>query len=302
MTSSWPSLWTAMVTPFTAEGDLDANKAADLAAWLVDQGSEGLVLAGTTGESPTLSDAERYALWRAVADAVGSRVPIFMGTGHNSTRQAVAWSRDAASWGVDGVMVVTPYYNKPPQAGLAAHFAAVAAAVPCPVMLYNVPGRTGVHLAVDTTRALMRAWPQIRLVKEASGRLDVIADLARDLPDGAAVLTGEDAQVVPALASGAAGVVSVMSHVAGPAMRRMLRAWRDGDVRAALRWHLELEPLARELFRISSPLPVKWALARIGHPVGPCRLPLQAPADMDWRPLEAALQAAGVLPDVEAAG
>jgi len=291
-----------MVTPFSAEGEVDARKAAELAAWLVAQGSEGLVLAGTTGESPTLTDAERYALWRAVADAVGGQVPIFMGTGHNNTRQAVAWSRDAAAWGVDGVMVVTPYYNKPPQAGLAAHFAAVAAAVSCPVMLYNVPGRTGVHLAVDTTRQLMRAWPQIRLVKDASGRLDVIADLAREMPEGGAVLTGEDAQVVPALAAGAVGVVSVMSHVAGPAMRRMLAAWQRGDVAGALRWHLQLLPLAREVFRISSPLPVKWALARIGHPVGPCRLPLLAPNDMDWGPLEAALQTAGVLPDVEAVG
>jgi 4-hydroxy-tetrahydrodipicolinate synthase len=292
--SAWPSVWTAMATPFDEQGELDCAGAARLAEWLLDHGTEGLVLAGTTGESPTLTPAERRDLWRAVRAAVGRRAPIFVGTGHNDTRQAVQLSRDAEAWGVDGIMVVTPYYNRPTQVGLSAHFSAVADAVRCPIMIYNVPSRTGVHVEAGVTLDLMRHWPHVRLVKDASGRLDVLTDLAAGLPPDAAVLTGEDALVLPALSVGARGVVSVMAHVAGRPLADLVAAHHAGRSTEALAWHQRLAPLARELFSLPSPLPLKWALRRLGLPAGHCRLPLMEPAGHDWRPLELALARAGV--------
>jgi len=286
-------LFTAMVTPFTATGALDVGQAARLADWLGRHGTEGLVLAGTTGEGPTLSLDERHALLDHVRQAVPD-LPTFLGTGHNSTATTVEWTQLAEAWGADGVMVVTPYYNKPPQSGLYAHFHAVAASTALPVMLYDVPGRTGVHLHPDTTLALMVDHPNIWAIKEASGSVEDLAVLARNAPVGHRVFTGEDHLLLSALEVGAYGVVSVASHVAGPELATLIQATLAGRAEEASALAQRIAPVISELFAVTNPIPVKWALNHLGLAVGPTRLPLLPGADEDMTRLAAALQAAGL--------
>jgi 4-hydroxy-tetrahydrodipicolinate synthase len=292
------TLFTAMVTPFEADGGLDAAGAAHLARTLWAGGSDGLVLAGTTGEGPTLSLDERHRLLDAVREAVPD-CPIFMGTGHNSTATAVEWTRLAEQWGADGVMVVTPYYNKPPQAGLRAHFAAVADATSLPIMLYNVPSRTGVHLEPGTAVRLMADHANVWAVKEASGLVQHAAELVAHAPAGRRVYTGEDALLLPSLQVGAQGVVSVMSHVAAPVMRALIDSARGGRLPEAVRLADRLAAVAKALFLQANPIPLKWALGRLGLPGGPTRLPLVPARDAEMAPLWAALVSAGLAPSAD---
>lgn len=273
----WPSIMTAMVTPFAEDGSLSETAAAVLAEWLVTQGSEGLVVAGTTGESPTLSDSEREQLFAAVRHGAGSAA-VWMGTGSNDTREAVRRARQAETWGADGLLVVTPYYNKPPQEGLFRHFAAIAEAVSVPIMIYNVPQRTGVSIEANTIARLARSFSNIRAVKEASGTIDGIQHVLTACPD-LYVYSGDDALFYPALTVGAHGVVSVASHVVGPEMARMLAAYKGGRVAEARAEHFRLLPVMRDLFSWPNPIPVKWALNHLGLPAGPVRLPLVYPED-----------------------
>jgi 4-hydroxy-tetrahydrodipicolinate synthase len=284
--SEWPALFVAMVTPFQADGSLDAAGAAELANLLVTESGSALVVAGTTGEGPTLSPSERRELYRAVRAGVGRRTPVFMSTGHHDTRQAVELSREAELFGADGIMVVAPYYNKPPQAGLEAHFDAVLRAVRCPVMLYNVPGRTGVSVEPETVLRLFRRWPHLKLVKEASGRVDPIERLAAEAPPGRTILTGDDPLLLPALAVGASGVVSVAGNVVGPVMAALMDAYVEGRVREARERFWQFGRFCRELFSVTNPIGVKHALNLLGRPAGPLRLPLVEPKDHDWRALE----------------
>ncbi len=269
---------TALVTPFDAAGEVDLDLAARLADHLMRQGSDGLVICGTTGESPTLSWQEQKNLFRAVQGAVGGRGPLLAGTGSNCTAEAVEASREAAALGADGVLVVVPYYNKPPQEGLAAHFRAVADAAPeLPLMLYNIPGRTGCSLAAETTAQLLdRA--NIVAYKAASGSTEEVSQLRLLCGDRLALYSGDDALTLPMLAVGAVGVVSVASHLAGSEISAMVRAFFDGDLAGALRLHERLLPLCRALFCTTNPIPVKAALELAGWPVGAPRLPL-LPAD-----------------------
>lgn len=267
-------LFTAMVTPFRSDLSLDLTATKALASMLAEDGSEGLVVAGSTGESATLDDDEKLAMFTAVLEAVGDRVLVFANTGSNDTARSVALSRRAAALGVHGLMAVVPYYNRPSQAGMHAHFSAIAEATDLPLMLYNVPPRTGSNLLPETAARLAAEHPTIQSVKEAAGSLDQAAELCRLLPPGTAVYSGDDSLTLPMLSVGAAGVVSVASHLVGRRIRQMILAALAGDQAGALAIHRQLLPLFRGLFLAPNPSPVKAALNLTGHPVGPCRLPL----------------------------
>jgi 4-hydroxy-tetrahydrodipicolinate synthase len=268
---------TAMVTPFHEDGGLDLEGAARLARWLVGHGSDGLVLAGTTGEGPTLSDDEKVELWAAVRAAVD--VPLLAGSGSNDTRHTVGLSRRAAETGVDGLLVVSPYYNRPPQAGLVGHMRAVAESVELPIVMYDVPGRTGRALSVDTVVELATEVPNIVGIKDARGvPADTAAIVAR-APESFDVYSGDDGLTLPLLAVGACGVVGVATHWAGPLFGEVIAAFDKGDVVAAR------EVNARLLESVAFQATEQWQhatgaktlLAELGLPSGPSRLPL-APA------------------------
>ncbi|MEB3172828.1 MAG: 4-hydroxy-tetrahydrodipicolinate synthase [Cyanobacteriota bacterium] len=265
---------TAMVTPFTADGAVDHGLAARLADHLVGSGSDGLVICGTTGESPTLSWAEQHRMIAAVQEAVAGRARIIAGSGSNCTAEAIEATREAAALGVDGALVVVPYYNRPPQEGLEAHFRAVAGSAPeLPLMLYNIPGRTGCSLAPETTARLLDC-ANVVSYKAASGSTEEVSALRQHCGDRLAIYSGDDALTLPMLAVGAVGVVSVASHLAGPEISAMVRAFLDGDLAQALALHEQLLPLCKALFGATNPIPVKAALELSGWPVGAPRLPL----------------------------
>jgi 4-hydroxy-tetrahydrodipicolinate synthase len=281
-----------MVTPFDAAGAVDLEVAARLARALVASGSDGVVVNGTTGESPTLTHEERVALLRAVRRALPDHA-VVMGTGSNSTAATVEATREAADEGADAALVVTPYYNKPPQEGLIAHYTAVADAG-LPIVLYNIPGRTAVGLTVETTLTLA-LHPRICGTKEAAGDADQVARIVAGAPPGFRVWSGDDGLTLPFMSVGAHGVVSVVSHVCGAAMRRMIDAHVAGDAAAAAALHARLLPIFRGLFVASNPIPVKAALQHIGVEVGTLRLPL-VPLDPAHRTaLGAMLDACGDL-------
>ena len=265
---------TAMITPFSAVGSVDLPMAAKLASHLVDHGSDGLVICGTTGESPTLSWDEQHQLFSAVKAAVGDRAKVLAGTGSNCTAEAVEAIGEAAALGADGALVVVPYYNKPPQEGLEAHFRAVAQAAPqTPLMLYNIPGRTGCSLNPETAARLMDL-PNVVSFKAASGTTEEVSALRAVCGERLAIYSGDDALTLPMMAVGAVGVVSVASHVAGDQIQRMVQAFLAGDFRAALAEHEQLLPLCKALFCTTNPIPVKAALELSGWSVGAPRLPL----------------------------
>ena len=282
---------TAMVTPFAADGSVELDLAARLAEHLVGHGSDGLVLCGTTGESPTLSWEEQHRLFRAVREAVGDRAFLLAGSGSNCTAEAVEATAASAALGADGALVVVPYYNRPPQEGLEAHFRAIAAAAPeLPLMLYNIPGRTGCSLQPETTARLLDL-PNVISYKAASGTPEEVSQLRALCSDRLAVYSGDDSLTLPMLAVGAVGVVSVASHLAGPQIQAMVGAFLSGDTGTALTLHEQLLPLCKGLFCTTSPIPVKAALELEGWPVGPPRLPLIA-ADHDVRQRLSAILAA----------
>jgi 4-hydroxy-tetrahydrodipicolinate synthase len=265
-------LVSAMVTPFTADGSLDAAGAARLATWLVDeQGHDALVISGTGGESPTTTDAEKEALLRVVVEAVGDRARIVAGVGTNNTAHTVELARAAEKAGAHGLLVVTPYYNKPPQAGLIRHFTSVADAVGLPVMLYDIPHRSGVPISTETLVRLAE-HPRIVAVKDAKGDLAGSADVLRrtDL----AYYSGEDAATLPLLSIGAVGVVGTSTHFIGPQTRAMIEAYERGDTAGALALHRQLLPLFTGIFRTQGTILVKAGLRALGLPAGPVRSPL----------------------------
>lgn len=265
---------TAMITPFDAEGQVNYAVAEKLADYLVNHGSDALVICGTTGESPVLSWDEEYELFRVVKQAVGDRAPIIAGTGSNSTAEAVTHTQKAAQLGLAGSLQVVPYYNKPPQEGLYQHFRAIAAASPdLPLILYNIPGRTGQNLQPETVVRLAEI-PNIVAIKEASGNLDQVSQIRRLTPPEFALYSGDDSLTLPLLAVGGQGVISVASHVAGPLIQQMVQAFQAGEVSTASELHLRLFPLFKALFTMTNPIPVKAALRLRGWAVGAPRLPL----------------------------
>ena len=271
-------LATAMVTPFDISGAVDHQKAWDLARHLTDHGTETLVVAGTTGESPTLDDIEKVALFKTVVDAVsGKKTKVIAGTGTYDTAHSVKMTDEAARLGADAVLAVTPYYNRPSQDGLVTHFTAIAD-VGVPVMLYNIPGRTGRLIEIDTL-ARLADHPNIVAVKDAVESVDFTSTTVGQIP-GFPVYSGQDSLTLPMMAVGAVGVVSVISHLAGPRVKAMVKAARDGNHDEARRLHHELLPLCHACFLEPNPAPVKGALSRFWEPVGEVRLPL-VPASED---------------------
>ena len=265
---------TAMVTPFDASGAVDLELAARLARHLVDQGSDGLLVCGTTGESPTLSWQEQLQLLETVRAAGGTNAHGLAGPGVISTAEAVEATQAAAAAGADGALVVVPYYNKPPQEGLEAHFRAIAQAAPSlPLMLYNIPGRTGCNITPATVARLMDC-PNVVSFKAASGTTEEVTALRLACGPKLAIYSGDDGLPLPMLAVGAVGVVSVASHVVGPQIRAMIEAYLGGDAAAALAHHETLIPLFKDLFVTTNPIPVKAALELNGWSVGAPRPPL----------------------------
>ena len=282
---------TAMVTPFTADGELDLDRAATLADTLVAQGNDGLVVSGTTGEAPTTSDEEKSTLLRAVVDAVGHRAHVLAGVGTNDTRHTVELARAAEKAGASGLLVVSPYYSRPPQAGLQAHVERVASSTALPVMLYDIPGRTAVPFAPATLEALAQ-HPQVVAVKDAKDDLGATSWLVRET--GLAVYSGTDQLNLPLLAIGGVGMVSVVSHVVTPQLVEMVQAFDAGDVARARELHLRLQPVYRGMFRTQGVILAKAALALQGTPVGPVRLPLVDATEQERAVLAQDLSAAGV--------
>ena len=280
-------LATAMITPFTSSGEVDHESAWRLARHLSDQGSDTLVVTGTTGESPTMTDDEKVALYRTVAEAVKEKDTLVVaGTGSNDTNHSIQLSRRAAETGVDGFLAVAPYYNKPSQAGLIAHFSAIAD-VGLPVMVYNIPGRTSVLIEVDTLVAL-GVHPNIVAVKDAVLDLEVTSETVERVP-GLPVYSGQDTFTLPMLAVGAVGVVSVVSHLAGRVIKTMIEATQRGDWDEARRLHYQLLPLCQACFLETNPAPVKAAMNAFWEPVGDVRLPLVAASEDTLSSVEKAL-------------
>lgn len=265
---------TAMVTPFDERGDLDLDAAVELANWLVENGSDGLVLAGTTGESPTLTESEELVLFRTVRDAVS--VPVVAGAGSNSTASAVDQTRRATDTGVDAILSVAPYYNRPSQAGLEAHFRAVAAATDLPVFVYDIPGRTGRKISSETILRLAHDVPNIVGLKDAAADPAATAEVIAAAPSGFEVYSGDDPLTLPLLAVGAVGVISVASHWVGRQMGEMIDAFTKGDVDAARRLNASL--LASYAYETGddapNPIPTKTLLRVLGLKVGDCRPPM----------------------------
>ncbi len=278
---------TAMVTPFAADGSLDTGQAARLARYLVDRGSDGLVITGTTGESPTLSVDEKIRLYETVAEAVGNRAMVVAGAGTYDTAGSVKLSRRAARAGCGGVMAVTPYYNKPTQDGLVAHFEAVADATELPLLVYNIPSRSARLIEVGTL-ARLSEHPNIVATKDAVMDLDFTSHTVAAAPS-LAVYSGQDSYTLPMMSVGAVGVVSVISHLAGPTVAEMVHAAAGGDYRRAGALHHALMPLCVACFVETNPGPVKAALEESWDTVGGLRLPLVAPSEKTQRQVREAL-------------
>jgi 4-hydroxy-tetrahydrodipicolinate synthase len=290
--SPFGQVLTAMITPFTETGQVDYEKVWRLARHLTDHGSDGLVVTGTTGESPTLAADEKIAIYRTVVESVTGRdVRVIAGTGTYDTAESVHLSKRAADAGVHGLLAVTPYYSRPSQEGLVAHFTAIADATDLPVMLYNIPGRTARRIDVETLKKLSD-HPRIRAVKDAVMDIDFTSQTCHEVPD-LAVYSGQDSYTWPMMAVGAIGVVSVISHLAGDAVAAMVRAAAAGDTARARNLHHQLLPLAFACFVEPNPAPVKAALNSLWEPVGVPRLPLLAASESTVAAVKEALGAVG---------
>lgn len=291
---SFGRVLTAMVTPFTPDLKVDYDRAAQLARKLVDSGSDGIVVAGTTGESPTLTKEEKVNLFRVVMEAVGKEAAVVAGTGGNATQPSIELTREAEKVGVHGVMAVVPYYNKPPQDGLITHFKAIAAATSLPVILYNIPGRTGINMTPETVEKLAGV-ENIVAIKEASGSLDQVTDIRRRTPPSFKIYSGDDSLTLPILAVGGEGIISVASHVVGRRLKDMVEAYVAGQVAKAAEINAELFPLFKALFVTTNPIPVKLALRLTGFDVGGLRPPLVEAGEREAAIVRQALSSLGLV-------
>ncbi|MFJ8256792.1 4-hydroxy-tetrahydrodipicolinate synthase [Peribacillus asahii] len=264
---------TAMVTPFDIKGNVDFQKTTTLVNYLLNNGTDALVLSGTTGESPTLSSEEKIALLRHVVKVAEKRVPIIIGTGSNNTYASIELTKKAEQNGADAIMLVAPYYNKTNQEGLYQHFKAIAESTKLPVMLYNIPGRSAVNIAPETIIRLSEI-PNIVAVKEASGDLNAMTQIIAETAEDFVLYSGDDGLTLPVLSIGGVGVVSVASHVIGKEMQQMVGAFLTGNLQEAAKLHQKLLPIIKGLFSAPSPAPVKTALQLVGIDVGSVRLPI----------------------------
>lgn len=294
MAGRFGSIVTAMVTPFRDDHAIDVDGAQRLSSWLVDNGSDAIVVAGSTGESPTLTHREKSDLFRAVGEAISGRAKLICGAGTYSTAETLELTQAAENAGADGLLVVTPYYNKPPQRGLIAHFERVAGATDLPIVAYNIPGRTATRIEHDTLLRLAE-HPNIVAVKDSTGDFQGISKLIAEAPDGFEVYSGDDWATFGYVCLGAVGVVSVASHLVGPQIRQMIELIETGDVPAARKIHEELSPLFNALFVTSNPIPLKAALQMVGRPAGEPRLPLVPATAEEHGRVRKALEDAGLL-------
>lgn len=264
---------TAMVTPFTENNKIDFEKVTELMTYLTDNGSDGIIVVGTTGESPTLTHEEKIKLFEHAVNVANGKYPIIAGTGSNNTEETIQLTKEAEKIGVDGALIVAPYYNKPNQAGLYQHFTMIAESTQLPIMLYNIPGRTMVHLDVETIISLSKK-DNIVSLKDSSGNLDALSKIIEHASEDFTVYSGDDSLTLPIKSIGGTGVVSVASHIIGNEFKEMLMKFDAGDVKGAAKIHRELLPIMRGLFIAPSPAPVKAALRMKGMDVGSVRLPL----------------------------
>lgn len=290
----YPRIFTAMITPFKEDESVDFEGAQRLALHLVNNGSEGLVISGTTGESPTLSKQEKLDLFSAVKDAVGNKGMVFAGTGSNSTLDSVRLTEEASKLNIDGVMAVTPYYNKPNQEGLYQHFMAIAKSTSLPIILYNVPGRTGVNMLPETVAKLAEK-ENIVALKEACGTTDQVSALKALVSDDFMIYSGDDSMTLPMLSVGGYGVISVASHVAANKINQMIKAFLDGRVNEACKHHIELYPLFKAMFVTTNPIPVKKAVSLAGLPSGKPRLPIVEASASETAVVKKAMESLGLL-------
>jgi 4-hydroxy-tetrahydrodipicolinate synthase len=273
MTIDFGRVITAMITPFDPDGQVHYAEAERLAAYLAANGSDSIVVCGTTGESPTLSWDEEYQLFQVVKQAVAGTAKVIAGTGSNSTSEAIEATKKAAKLGVDGSLQVVPYYNKPPQLGLYRHFEAIAAACDLPMMLYNIPGRTGQHLEPETISKLAKL-AGIVAIKEATGNIDITSQIRSLTSPDFKIYAGDDSLTLPTLAIGGSGIVSVASHLVGNEIQQMIGAFESGQNQLAIQLHLKMLPLFKGLFFAPNPMPIKAALKLQGWSVGGLRLPM----------------------------
>ncbi len=264
---------TAMVTPFNQDLQVDLNLAKNLARHLVKLGNDGIVVSGTTGESPTITKQEKLDLFKAVVEEVGGQATVVAGTGGNNTAESVELTKEAEKLGVDGVMLVVPYYNKPSQEGLYQHFKVVAESTDLPVILYNIPGRSAINMTPATVARLAEI-DNIVGIKEAAGNMDQVAELKRLLPSDFAIYSGDDSLTLPMLSVGCKGIISVAGHIIADKIKEMINAYTSGNITLAAELHLKLFPVFKGMFITSNPTPVKTALNMIGVQVGGVRLPL----------------------------
>lgn len=287
-------LLTAMVTPYYENLEVNYDKAGEIARHLADNGSDGIIVAGTTGESPVLTKEEKLKLLETVKKAVGDRVQVWAGTGSYNTKESVELSMEAEKLGADGVMLVTPYYNKPTQEGLYLHYKSIAEKVSIPVMLYNVPGRTSCNLLPETIQRLVEI-DNIVAVKEASGNMDQVSLLSTLIEDKAIIYSGDDSLTLPIMSLGGVGVVSIASHIIGNDIKEMIDSFVAGNIKRATEIHLKLFPVFKGLFITTNPIPVKEALNMLGMNVGGFRLPLTNASPQEKQKIKELLQNNGLL-------
>ena len=287
-------LLTAMVTPMTKTGEVDYQAAANLAMRLAKSGSDGIVVSGTTGESPTLSKSEKEKLFHVVVEAVGGEAAVVAGTGSYDTAASIELTDIAQRAGADGIMLVAPYYNKPPQEGLYQHFRAIAESTSLPVIIYNIPGRTGVNI-LPSTLARLAEIENIVAVKEASGDLNQVAAIRSLCPADFLIYSGDDSLTLPIMALGGVGVISVAAHLVGRRMKEMIEAFASGKVETAEQINRELSPLFKALFITTNPIPVKAALNILGQRVGGVRLPLVELSPEEEKKLRSVLVQTGLM-------
>jgi 4-hydroxy-tetrahydrodipicolinate synthase len=264
---------TAMVTPFDSKGNIDFAKTTQLVNYLIQNGTDSIVVSGSTGESSTLTTEEKVALFRHVVSVVDGRIPVIAGTGSNNTYASIELTKKAEEAGVDAVMLVAPYYNKPNQEGLYQHFKAIAESTKLPVMIYNIPGRSVVNIEPETIIRLSKI-ENIVAVKEASGNLDAMTEIIANTDEDFVLYSGDDGLTLPVLSIGGKGVVSVASHIIGNEMQEMIASFMNGDLKKAAELHQKLFPIMKGLFAAPNPVPVKTALQIKGLDVGSVRLPL----------------------------
>ena len=294
-TPSFGRLITAMATPFAPDLSLDLDRAQQLAVDLVNRGNDALIISGTTGESPTLSRSEKLDLFSAVMSALDGAAPVIANIGSNNTADSVAFAREAEALGVDGLMAVVPYYNKPPQEGLYQHFKAIAEAVEIPVIPYNIPGRSVINMDTTTTLRLAHDVENITAIKEASGNLTQIADIAAKSPEGFCVYAGDDEITLPLMALGGYGVIATIGNLTPERLREIVDLMAAGETTKALAAHLRLQPLMKELFITTNPIMLKAALKLAGFDIGGVRLPLVPATEAQITSIEAVMKAVGVI-------